>query len=114
MYEYKAEVLSIYDGDTMNVLIDLGLNIKVKKQLRLYGIDTPELRGIEKEYGILARDYVRRMIPIGSKILVATQRDSTGKYGRLLADVWFTDDVLGEVHLNSDLIDKGYAAEYGK
>ena len=54
MYEYCAKVVSVYDGDTITVDIDLGFGIVLKKQkLRLLGINTPEVRGAEKILGIL-------------------------------------------------------------
>ena len=48
MYEYRATVISVYDGDTITVDIDLGFGIVLRKQkLRLYGLNTPEVRGAE-------------------------------------------------------------------
>ena len=59
-YYYDAEVTGVYDGDSITVDIDLGLGVWLKGQkLRLIGIDTPEMRGAEKEAGKVARDFVR-------------------------------------------------------
>lgn len=58
-YFYKAVVRDVYDGDSCTVDIDLGFGIWMKGQkLRLMGIDTPELRGSEREEGLKVRDYV--------------------------------------------------------
>ena len=63
MYEYCAKVVSVYDGDTITVDIDLGFGIVLKKQkLRLLGINTPEVRGEEKILGKKVRDLVREKI----------------------------------------------------
>ena len=62
MYEYRCTVVKIIDGDTVDVDIDLGFGVWMKKQrIRLYGIDTPESRTRdleEKKYGLAAKDYL--------------------------------------------------------
>ena len=47
-YQYKAEVVRVVDGDTVDVLIDLGLNVFTKERIRLFGINTPETYGVKK------------------------------------------------------------------
>ena len=115
MYEYRAEVLSVYDGDTIRVTIDLGFGVVLSnQQVRLLGIDTPEVRGASKEAGYVSRDYVRESI-LGRTIILKTKKDKTGKYGRWLGDVYYSplskvasaDD--GLVHLNSELLHQGLA-----
>lgn len=111
-YTYRAIVRSVYDGDTIRCDIDLGLEVWVHNQaLRLYGIDTPELRGAEREAGLAARDFLRSVIPVGSEIILETLKDRTGKYGRWLAILWLphNDDVW--VSVNQLLVSKGYARE---
>lgn len=88
-YYYKAHVTSVYDGDTITVDIDLGFGIVFRKQkIRLYGIDTPEVRGPEKEEGKKVRDLVRSLI-LDKDIEIQTFRDSKGKYGRWLGTIHF-------------------------
>lgn len=90
-YVYNAEVVSVYDGDTCTVILDLGLNVRVKTKLRLYGIDTPEIRGgtkATKKAAITARDYVREEI-LGKVVRVHSVKK--GKYGRLVSIVWKLD-----------------------
>ena len=90
-YVYNAEVVSVYDGDTCTVILDLGLNIRVRAKLRLHGIDTPEMRGgtlITKKAAVTARDYVREQI-LGEIIRVHSIKK--GKYGRLVSTVWKLD-----------------------
>lgn len=109
-YTYRATVVSIYDGDTMTVDLDLGLGIWQRGQkLRLYGIDTPELRGPERPEGLRVRDAVFTACPVGSEIIVQTMKDKTGKYGRWLAIVW-TPHL--PISLNEWLVDEGMAEIY--
>lgn len=117
MYEYRAEIMGVYDGDTIRVDIDLGFGSWLCKQtLRLYGVNTPELRGPGKREGLYARDYVRSLLGVeddGSRwgrgtevhVLLRTQKDKKGKFGRWLATVEFLDDPMT---LNEILIKKGY------
>lgn len=89
MYEYEAVVKSIYDGDTVTLDVDLGCFVwKANEKCRLYGIDTPELRGSEKIAGKAARDFLRAILPDGSLITIKTQLDKSGKYGRLLVEIF--------------------------
>ena len=96
-------VTEVYDGDTITVDIDLGFNIVLKDQkIRLLGVDTPELRGDEKEKGIAVRDELRKLI-LNKKIILKTDKDKKGKYGRWLGTVY-----LDKVNINSLLIKQGY------
>jgi len=107
LYTYKAKVISVYDGDTVTLEIDLGMHIKVQVKGRLLGIDTPELRGKERVDGLKARDYVRELI-LDQDIYVKTKKDKTGKYGRWLVTIYLEDGT----DLNQHLIDKGMAQVY--
>lgn len=92
MYKYNATVTDVYDGDTITVDIDLGFRSHLKKvKLRLFGIDAPEMRGEERPKGIVTRDWLRSQI-LGQQIRVHTYKDSTGKYGRWLADIFPIDN----------------------
>ena len=111
MYEYKVkEIVKIYDGDTITVVLDLGFGVYRKEVLRLYGIDTPELRGDEREQGLISRDWLREKLDVDlDRIVVKTIQDTTGKYGRYLAEI-FVDDV----NINKQLIAEGLAKVYGE
>ena len=107
MYEYKATVTKVYDGDTITVDFDLGFGILIRKQkIRLLGINTPEVRGSEKPQGIISRDALRQRI-LGKVVIVKTFKDKKGKYGRWLAEVYVEDE-----NINQWLINEGYAKEY--
>ena len=81
MYEYNAKILRIVDGDTIDVDIDLGFGVWIhKERVRLEGIDTPESRTKdleEKKFGLLSKEYVRGLLPVGSIVkLVCKSYDS--------------------------------------
>ena len=117
LYNYRiSKVVSVYDGDTITVDIDLGFNMIMRKQkLRLYGIDTPEMRGEEKVEGKKVRDFVRGLLledPDGD-IWIKSYKDKSGKYGRWLATVYFRKNQESEyINLNELLVETGRAVEY--
>ena len=109
MYEYRAHVTKVYDGDTVTVDIDLGFGIWLKKQsIRLVNIDTPEIRGEEREHGLIVRDIVAEKV-LDKDITLRTHKDSKGKYGRWLGEVIMEDGT----NLNEWLLYEGYADPYG-
>jgi len=109
-YFYRADVVSVYDGDTCKVDLDLGFGIwKKKETLRLHRIDAPEMRGAELEAGRASRDYLRGLI-LDKRILVQTLRDEQGKYGRYLAELWLLDPLTQQWNnVNDVLVAQGHA-----
>ena len=111
-YYYKAFVTKVYDGDTVTLDIDLGLNVFKKNQkVRLLGINTPEIRGEERKMGLISKDRLSNMI-LNKEIVIQTHYDKSGKYGRWLAIVWFFDESW--INVNDLLISEGLAEEYLK
>ena len=103
-YVYHAEIVSIYDGDTVRADLDLGLGIWARNQsIRLYGIDTPEIRGSEKYRGLISRDWLRSQIQ-GKVVVIRTHKDKKGKYGRWLGVIY-----LGGRNINDELVALGLA-----
>ena len=107
MYEYRAFVRKVYDGDTITVDIDLGFDVVLKDQkIRLTKINAPEVRGEQRPEGLKSRDALRDKI--GNKwIRIKTQKDKKGKYGRWLGALWLDDECV-----NDWLLKEGYAKEY--
>jgi len=106
MYEYKANVIEVYDGDTVTLDIDLGCHVWIRREkCRLFGINTPEVRGPKRPKGLIARDALRAEI-LGKDITICTHKDKSGKYGRLLVDIY-----LEEQHINKWLVDNNFAEE---
>ena len=107
-YKYLATITSVYDGDgAYECNIDMGMKLYLKKQVRLYGVDTPELKGKQKIAGRKVRDFVRACI-LDKDVILYTKKDKSGKYGRLLADIKFDDNR----DLSELLLQKGYAKVY--
>ena len=111
MYEYKVkEIAKVVDGDTVDVIIDLGFGLSKKERCRIAGIDTPEKRTRdlkEKQYGIEATEFMTELLDKAENLIVRTEKD--GKYGRMLG--WFyCDNVEGS--LNNLMIEAGYAWSY--
>ena len=111
MYEYKVkEVVKVVDGDTIDVIIDLGFDLSKKERVRLAGIDTPESRTRdldEKKLGLEAKEYLSTNLSNANQLMISTEKD--GKYGRMLGTIYINDDI---VSMNQQMIDKGYAWEY--
>ena len=111
MYEYPATINRVVDGDTIDVDIDLGFSIILKKQrVRLLGINAPESRTrdlVEKEKGLAAKAKVQEMCPVGSNVVIKTYLDKKGKFGRLLGEI-----IIEETNLNNYLVEHGFATEY--
>ena len=116
MYEYKCKVVHIVDGDTVDVDIDLGFGVWLKKErIRMFGIDTPESRTrdkVEKLFGLASKEYLKSMLPIGSMQVLKTEidrsgEDKKGKFGRILGDFLIDDKKATDI-----LIENGYAVAY--
>jgi micrococcal nuclease len=114
MYEYFVkEVKNVVDGDTIDVIIDLGFDILFASRVRLAGIDTPESRTTdkaEKALGIEAKEYLKKHLKDAKSVVIRTEKmDSSEKYGRILGWVY----VNGESEsLNNKMINDGYAWGY--
>ena len=90
MFEYKAKVKEIIDGDTYDLEVDLGFGVKIDKRLRLLDVDTPEVTGELKDFGKFVEQYVADQFAAAVEITVRTFKDpkkSTDQYGRFLAEV---------------------------
>lgn len=107
LYTYRANVTSVYDGDTLTVDIDLGFSIIMKQQtVRLARINAPELRGNTAELGIKSRDALRDKV-LGKSIVLKTIKDSREKYGRWLGEIW-----VDGACINDWLLEAGLAVKY--
>ena len=110
MYEYSCKVVKIVDGDTIDVDIDLGFGVWLKKQrIRLFGIDTPESRTRdleEKKYGWAAKEYLTKWLTSGG-VKIRTQKDAKGKFGRILGEMYCYD-----TNVNEKMIEEYHAVRY--
>ena len=113
LYQYKAIVTSVYDGDTCTVDIDLGLHTWVRgEKIRLMRINAPEVRGKSRTKGLRSRDFLRELI-LDKEIIIGTFKDKKGKYGRYLGELWLNMDGKEYINVN-DLLVKKKLAVYKK
>ncbi|MBA3875611.1 MAG: nuclease [Anaerolinea sp.] len=107
MYEYRAEVLRVLDGDTIYARVDLGLDVQTTLTLRLAGIDAPELPTVE---GVAAKAHLAGLIglPENSQVMIRTQKDKRERYGRYLATLIRADGL----DINAQMITDGHAVAY--
>ena len=112
LYEYRARVTGVYDGDTVTVDIDLGFKTWVKdEKIRLLGIDAPELKGETLQAGRASRDALRELI-LDEDVLIRTEKDEQGSFGRYLGEV-FVETETGEFEsVNQILLDRGLAERW--
>ena len=111
MYEYNCTVTRVVDGDTIDVILDLGFSILHKCRVRLYGIDTPESRTRDKDEkarGKLATKFLKDAIDNGKKVVLRSKlKDSKGKYGRVLGEV-----IVDDININVSMIENYLAVAY--
>ena len=114
MYEYYVRKLeNVVDGDTIDVIIDLGFDILFASRVRLAGIDTPESRTkdlAEKALGLESKEYLKKALKDAKSIVIKTEKmDSSEKYGRILGWLYINDDTES---INDKMINDGYAWGY--
>ena len=111
MYEYSCKVKRVVDGDTVDVMLDLGFDILYNCRVRLFGIDTPESRTRnldEKARGKMASAFLKEAIDNGTKVVIETKlKDSRGKFGRVLGNV-----VVDGKNINQSMIENYHAVAY--
>jgi micrococcal nuclease len=115
MYEYKCKVVRVIDGDTVDVDIDLGFGVWLRKErVRIMGIDTPESRTrdkVEKKFGLASKAKLKELLNIGSILKTQVSKkceDMKGKFVRFLGD-FILDDGRKVTEV---LIDEGHAVAY--
>ena len=117
-YNFRVTKINrVVDGDTIDVLIDLGFDLFKKERVRIAGVDTPEKRTRdleEKALGIDAtnwlKDKLEGTLSGDDELSIRTELvGGVGKYGRLLGWLYVGD---AEISLNEQMITEGYAWEY--
>ena len=115
MYEYKAKLVRVVDGDTLDAMIDLGFDTWVKKRIRLAGIDAYESRTRDKEEkkkGLAAKARLQQLLEGAGEFTVVSQ--GVGKYGRCIAKVYIVkryirSDKYHGKSINEAMVKEGHA-----
>ena len=117
MYIYKAKLDRVVDGDTIDVHIDLGFSVSVKKRVRFVGINAPESRTRdlkEKARGLAAKDRVKAILAENPSFTL--ESTEIGKYGRVLGKIHLNVlngvECLTQICLNEQLVKENHAVEY--
>lgn len=116
MYSYKCKILNIVDGDTLDIELDLGFEIRLKERVRLLGVDTPEVFGAKAEpAGLAASVFVKNWVESkqsrdGQFVYESKRYNARDKYGRSLGTITWIDAVptLTET-INTLLLATGHA-----
>ena len=115
MYEYSCKIKRVVDGDTVDVVLNLGFDILYDCRVRLGGIDTPESRTRdldEKARGKLAKSFLQECLK-GKKVVLKTKlKDSRGKFGRIIAEVWAEFEKGSMRNVNELMIKECHAVKY--
>ena len=94
MYQYKAKILNIVDGDTFDVDIDLGFHIHIHERVRLLNVDTPEKRGNETLLGLIVTNYAKQHF-LNKEIIIRSEKNEeaakTDSFGRWLVETTLDD-----------------------
>ena len=110
MYEYAVtKICKIVDGDTVDLLIDLGFSIHIKERVRVHGIDAPESFTSdlnEKKFGIEAKEFLENWLNAQTALTIKTYKDD--KYGRTLGKIYGDSGVC----VNDLMVEQGYAWVY--
>lgn len=118
MYVYRAKVLKVVDGDTLDLEVDLGFSIKHEIRVRLARIDTPEIHGVKKESdeykkGLLASYFTKDFVDSSNNnVLIITYKDMAGKYGRYIVELMALEGPNKDKNLNEELLNSGNAVLY--
>ena len=117
-YNFRVtEIVKVLDGDTIDVIIDLGFDLYKKERVRIAGVDTPEKRTRDLEEKALGEDATNWLkeqldgaISGEDDLVIRTELDGgIGKYGRLLGWLYIGDETES---INERMIQQGYAWEY--
>lgn len=112
LYLYKIHVTRVVDGDTIDAEIDLGFDTHVKKRIRLYGINTPEVRTRDKQEkarGIAAKQRLQQIIDSHDGVIYMNSMDK-GKYGRCIGVLYESN--IDHESINDMLVNEGHAVPY--
>ena len=121
MFNYLAKLVKVVDGDTLDLVVDLGFSVGVTERFRVYGINAPESRTLdlkEKAAGLATKEFVVKLLAAQTEALqVVTHKDDKEKYGRYLAEIFVKVDETGKAFdtpksMADYLVEQGLAVAY--
>lgn len=105
MYEYRAKIVGVYDGDTVTAIVDLGFRVSITEKIRLFGLNAPEVKGETRTDGLISRDKLRDKI-LGKEVIIKTFKDSTEKYGRYIGEIYLESENINEWLITEGLAER--------
>ena len=114
LYQYKVkEILKVVDGDTVDVIIDLGFDVFLEKRVRMAGVNAPESRTRnleEKAKGLKTKAWLIEKFNTEKQIIIETSLDNQyGKFGRVLGTFYVGDSLMS---VNLEMLSEGLARPY--
>ena len=95
-YNRIAKLIRVVDGDTIALRIDLGWMTTIVENVRLTGVNTPEMRGTERPAGYFVKEKVQKwfLSRAGAEISIRSDKYKTDGFGRTLATIWCSGECL--------------------
>ena len=112
MYTYKAKLLRVIDGDTVDAEIDLGFGVYMKQRVRMFGINTPDSRSKdtdEKEKGLASKQRLTELLT--REFVIETILNKRSKCGRVLG-ILYIENADSKINVNEQMVADGFAVEY--
>lgn len=114
MYEYRCYVVRVVDGSTVDAQVDLGFNVLIRQRIKLFGIDTADIKSLDNAERNLAVTARNRLVELlGKEFICKTILNKRGKAGRTLGHIFVLDNNDQIVDVNKQLVDEGFAIPYG-
>lgn len=107
-WTYRAKLHRVVDGDTLDLLIDLGFGVAVRERVRLLGLDAPEVVGTARAEGLAAKRALHVLLGGAGDLRIRTVLDKRDGFRRYLAEVWHWDGYTW-THVNAWLVERGHA-----
>ena len=113
MYEYKARLVRVIDGGTIDADIDMGFQVHIDQRIKLFGVNAPDPKSYdteERERGLASKNRLIEILP--KEIIVQTMLNKRGKFGRILGIVMYKEEHGEIVNVNDLIISEGFATRY--
>ena len=113
MYEYKARLVRVIDGGTIDADIDMGFQVHIGQRIKLFGVNAPDPKShdsVEREKGLASKNRLIEILP--KEIVVQTMLNKRGKVGRILGTVLVREEHGELTNINDLIIKEGFATRY--
>jgi len=113
MYEYKARLVRVIDGGTIDADIDMGFQVHIDQRVKLFGVNAPDPKSQdpdERQQGLASKNRLIEILP--KEIIIQTMLNKRGKFGRILGIVMFQMEHGEIVNVNDLIISEGFATRY--